>query len=333
MKNKIFKIFTIVVMLSLILSLVCVNASAFERENSYVDIEGDEDYQGVTCAPGSIYGDDYALILCGDICGTYGWGGEPSSIPFKDLSVLNRFLGDVSRGIFVSPTGKYSSSDYETLNYLEFYSLDRWNGDLYSLGIYPVGLESDLILANGHVYVREVSAGAEYTWNFSTSFADSCYFAVDHHCLVVACYFDDFTPYDDPDDAPPLIKYYYDFDQQLTLEKQVSEQRLNIINDLKYQRDELVMERDALIIECEVLDFKYNKLLYEEKNYDFIGLIFTGPAAAIVNSIQDLSGLGFDYNHDNVNDLTIGGLFVVALLGAFIIFLLRLVFGKGGSSS
>ena len=75
------------------------------------------------------------------------------------------------------------------------------------------------------------------------------------------------------------------------------------------------------------------KLFYEEKNYDFIGLIFTGPAAAIVNSIQDLSGLGFDYNHDNVNDLTIGGLFVVALLGAFIIFFLRLAFGKGGSSS
>ena len=110
MKNKIFKIFTVVVMLSLILSLGCIDAFAFERD-SYVDIPGDDDYQGVTCAPDSIYGDDYALIYCGDICGTYGWGGEPS-VSFKDLSVLNRFLGEVARGLFVSPTGQYSSSDY-----------------------------------------------------------------------------------------------------------------------------------------------------------------------------------------------------------------------------
>ena len=123
MKNKIYKILTVVVMLSMILSLGCVSASAFERENSYVDIEGDDDFLGVTCAPGSIYGDDYALIMCGDICGTYGWGGYPSD-GFKDISYLNCFLGEVARGKFVSPLGMYTSSDYKTLNYLEFFVYD-----------------------------------------------------------------------------------------------------------------------------------------------------------------------------------------------------------------
>lgn len=329
MKTR-YKILTVAVMFSLILSIVCVSASAFEREN-YQDITGDFDEYAETKYPFSIFGDGYALINCGDICKNYGWGGDPGS-PFIPIGQLNNFLYEEAHDHFVSPSGLYDSSDYGTLNYLEFFIRDLSSDKLYSKGIYPVGIESDLIFEQD-MYVREVSPREEYHFQFSSFLADSCYFSAAHYALIVACYFDDCTPYDDINDAPSLIKDYYDFDQQLTYEKQVSEQRLNIINDLKYQRDALVMERDALIIECEVLDFKYNKLLYEEKNYDFIGLIFTGPAAAIVNSIQDLSGLGFDYNHDNVNDLTIGGLFVVALLGAFIIFLLRLAFGKGGSSS
>ena len=357
MKTR-YKILTVAVMFSLILSIVCVNASAFERE-TYQDITGDFDEYAETKYPFSIFGDGYALINCGDICKNYGWGGDPGS-PYIPIGQLNNFLYEEAHDHFVSPSGLYDSSDYGTLNYLEFFIRDLSSDKLYSKGIYPVGIESDLIL-NYEIYVREVSPREEYHFQFSSFLADSCYFSAAHYALIVACYFDDCTPYDDINDAPSLIKYYYDFDQQLEsaqdyaaeltaeneglydqiylLESDISSLQADVISYAqKYygvlsDYENLIVERDAIIGERDAFEFLYNKLLYEEKNYDFIGLIFTGPAAAIVNSIQDLSGLGFDYNHDNVNDLTIGGLFVVALLGAFIIFLLRLAFGKGGSSS
>lgn len=303
MKNKIFKIFTVVVMLSLILSLGCVDAFAFERYGTFIDVPGDDDYYGVTCAPGSIYGDNYALIFCGDICGTYGWGGEPF-IPFKDLSVLNRFLGDVSRGLFVSPTGKYSSSDYETLKYLEFYVFDRWNGNLRSLGIYPVGLESDLILDDGNVYVREVSPGAEYTWNFSTSFADSCYFAVDHHCLVVACYFDNFSPYDDIKDAPDLIQSYKDLEQRVDWLDEFSDR----------QADEII---------------ELNKKLLDYANNADVDDLFTGVSDGLLTFITGVGSLGF--TSPNGVSITISSLVTLSVLGAFLVFILRMIFGGGKS--
>ena len=355
MKTR-YKILTVVVMISLILSIVCVNASAFERESYYSDITGDFDEYAKTNYPFSIFGDGYALINCGDICGNYGWGGDPGS-PYVPIGQLNNFLYEEAHDHFVSPNGLYDSSDYGTLNYLEFFIRDLSTDKLYSKGIYPVGIESDLIL-NHEIYVREISPREEYHFQFSTFLADACYFSAAHYGLIVACYFDDFTPYDDINDAPELIltneqqlesfrSYAAEltaeneglYDQIYLLESDISSLQEDVISyGQKYYAvlsdyENLIVERDAIIAERDAFEFLYNKLLYEEKNYDFIGLIFTGPVAAIVNSIQDLSGLGFDYNHDNVNDLTIGGLFVVSLLGAFIIFLLRLAFGKGGSSS
>ena len=302
MKNKIYKILTVVVMLSMILSLGCVSASAFEREDSYVDIEGDDDYLGVTCAPGSIYGDDYALIMCGDICDTYGWGGDPT-YAFKEISLLNRFLGEVARDKFVSPLGMYTSSDYETLKYLEFFVYDRWNGDLYSQGIYPVGLESDLILGNGHVYVREVSPGVEYTWNFSTLFADSCYFAVEHHYLVVACYFDDFNPYDTID-VPDLVYSKWDLEQRVDY--------LNVLSDTQ----------------CEKIVELNEKLLIYSSNAD-VDDLFTGVSDGLLTFITGIGALGF--TSSNGVSITISSLVTLAVLGAFLVFILRMIFGGGKS--
>lgn len=309
MKNKIYKILTVVVMLSLILSLVCVNASAFEREDSYVDIEGDDDYQGVTSAPGSIYGDDYALIMCGDICDTYGWGGYPSD-SFKDIFPLNRFLGDVARDKFVSPLGMYTSSDYETLKYLEFFVYDIWNGRLYSKGIYPVGIESDLILGNGEVFVREVLPGEEYSWWFATPVADSCYFSVEHHALVVACYFDDFNPYDTID-VPDLVYSKWDL-----------EQRVDYLNDLSDTQSDIIVELNDKIVELN------EKLLIYSSNAD-IDDLFTGVSDGLLTFITGIGALGF--TSPNGVSITISSLITLTVLGAVLLFILRMIFGGGKS--
>lgn len=309
MKNKIYKILTVVVMLSLILSLVSINASAFEREDTILDLEADYDFEGVTCAPGSIYGDDYALIICGDICDTYGWGGDPS-YPFKDISMLNRFLSDVGRGNFVSPAGQYSSSDYETLKYLEFFIYDVWNGRLYSQGIYPVGIESDLILGSGNVYVREVSPKLEYSWWFSSSVADGCYFSVDHNLLVVACYFDDFNPYDTTD-APSLIQSTFDFEQRY--------------NDLyeRYCRESEISENFRLEI------IELNKKLLDYANNADVDDLFTGVSDGLLTFITGIGALGF--TSPNGVSITISSLVTLAVLGAFLVFILRMIFGGGKS--
>ena len=329
MKNKIYKIITVVVMLSLILSLVCVNASAFEREGSLVDIEGDDDWKGVSCAPGSIYGDDYALIRCGEVISNYGWGDSPYSF-FKTLVPLNRFLSDLDRDLFVSPESIYTSSDYDTLKYLEFYSYNSFHDKLTTLGIYPVGLETDLSLNYGNIYVRETIPGLEYSWQFSSLFADECYFSDYPVELVVACYFDDCSPYDNITDAPELIQTYEDLLHRVDDDGENYDDLMERYQGLLQDYFDVDKERQALIYECEAIDYKYQKLLFEKENNKVIDIIFTGTTSAIVTSIQELSGLGFDYDADGVNDVTIGGIFVLAVLGLF----LAVILGKrnGGDS-
>lgn len=328
MKNKIYKILTVVVMLSLILSLVTVNASAFEREN-YIDTLGEYDDDGVTSCPGSIYGPDYALIRCGEVIPNYGWGDSPYSL-FKTLVPLNRFLSDLDRDLFVSPESTYTSSDYDTLKYLEFYSYNPFTYKLTTLGIYPVGLETDLSLNYGNIYVRETIPGLEYSWQFSPLFADECYFSGSPVELVVACYFDDYSPYDNITDAPKLIQTYEDLFHRVDDDGENYDDLMERYQRLLQDYFEVDKEREALISECEAIDYKYQKLLYEKENYKFLDIIFTGTTSAIVTSIQELSGLGFDYNQDGTNDVTLGGIFVLAILGAFLGVLLRM--GKDGDT-
>ena len=323
--NLVYKIITVVVVSILVFSLACINVSAFEREDSYIGITGDYDDTGLTSAPGSIYGPGYALINCDDICGIYGWGGEPSAF-FKDLDPLNRFLGDVARGNFVSPSGEYTSSDYGTLKYLEFFVWDRWNDRLYAKGIYPVGIESDLILS-GEIYVREVIPGSQYSWLFNTFVADACYFAVDHHCLIVACYFDNVGPYDDITDSPKLIQSHEEMQHRLdSIDNDYNSLALRY-GDLRDNYDLLQSNHETLQSNHEALQYSYNKLKFEYESADAIDEVFSGTANGFITIIQGISGLG--YSNGNVN-VTIGGLITICVLAAVFVFVIRLIFGKLG---
>lgn len=322
MKNKIYKIFTVVVMLSLMFSLVCVNASAFERENSFIDCPGDSDDFGVTAAPYAIYGPDYVLIPLGDIGSISSGVSTPNY--FCELTVLNYFLGANARGNVVSPSGLYSSSDYEKLRYLEFFYDDLSSStSLKSLGIYPVGIESDLIFYSGHVYVRENEPGLSYSCNFSYSFVDSSYFSDFHYRLFVACYFDDYNPYDTTE-APELVDSIWDLEQRLDYLDDGYNSLYVRFEDLQYHNQQLELNYHNLINDFETLDYLYEKLKFEQKNVDVLDKVFTGTAQGFVTIIQGVSGLG--YTVGGV-DVTVGGLLVVSLLAAVFVFIIRFFFG------
>ena len=67
--------------------------------------------------------------------------------------------------------------------------------------------------------------------------------------------------------------------------------------------------------------------LFEKENANAIDEIFTGTAQGLLSIIQGVSGLG--YTTAGGTTVTIGGLLVVAILGAVIVFFLKLILGGG----
>ena len=289
MKTR-YKILTAAVSLSLILSLVCVNALAFDN---FDDIPGVKD-DGV-----NVYADDYVILNCGTIDNLYD--ASTHSIDLEEFSTLYRvsdFLMHVNSGLsFDLPEGL--SYEARGVCYLEFFLLHRDDGSLSSLGIFKTGDSSAALFGSGF-WVYEYIVDQVITYNTSEDFLDR----YDPDSLLLAAfYFEGFSPYDgvNVDELQNTIEYLeYALDQERT----VSERRLQLLQELRLSYDEL--------------QFNYNKLVYESGNRDDLDLIFTGTTSAIVSSIQGLSSLGFDYNRDGVNDVTLGGILVLAILGAFL---------------
>ena len=93
MKNFIYKTLMVAVMVSLILSMTSVNASAFEKEpGGYVDISGDQDEDDIFGSFSSIYSENYALINCG-LLSEITFGGKTFS---TNSVVLDDFLFQVN---------------------------------------------------------------------------------------------------------------------------------------------------------------------------------------------------------------------------------------------
>ena len=289
MKTR-YKILTAAVSLSLILSLVCVNALAFDNF---------DDIPGVKDDFVNVYADDYVVLNCGTIDNLHYENSHSLDIEeFTTLYQVSAFLDYICCGSpFELPDGiSYESS---TVCYLEFFLLNRDDGSLESLGIFKMGQSNAALFGSGF-FVNELWVDQRITYNTSEDFLD---LYDPDSLLLTACYLDGFSPYDgvNVDELQNTIEYLeYALDQERT----VSERRLQLLQELRLSYDEL--------------QFNYNKLTYESGNRDDLDLIFTGTTSAIVSSIQGLSSLGFDYNRDGVNDVTLGGILVLAILGAFL---------------
>lgn len=310
MKNKVYKIIIVVVMLSVLLSSACVNASAFENvEGGYVDIYGDQDSDN---ANGSIYGDGYALINCGCVCDMdlpyYVNSG------FGRLNDLDDFLESLEYGTFVSPNGLYDSGDYDTLKYLEVFAL--CNGKLASYGVVPVGLRASYFLGHAY-YLKEIIPGVSYEFNADWSVKDSCYFSPPgfHYSIVVACYFDDFSPYDELRPMPELIADKESLKESFDSCEAERRDLIQQVTDL-----EIVYEQRVADLRREIFDLRNNADIPD---------LFTGISDSLLTFVLGIGGLGF--TTPNGVSITISSLITLAVLGAFLVFILRMIFGGGKS--
>lgn len=315
--NKIYKIITAVVMITLFFSIATVNASAFEHEyedGGYVDIFGDQDGDEF----GSIYGPDYVLLRC-EFFDAYGFESEVDPEYFTQVWELEVFLSELEDGSFVSPNGDYSASDYTQLKYLEIFLLNPSNARLLSCGIYPVGIESTLILPSG-IYVHEFYPSITYAFGCNYDIFEQYSYGIGlDSFFVVACYFDDCSPYDGfYNKAPDLIENLEtlegyiqrleennrDLSIELNTEKAVHEQRVN-----------------DLLEELEAAESK----LFEMENANALDQVFTGTSQGLVSLIREVAKLGYSPS-PGVN-ITIGGLLTIGVIAAFVAALIGIAFG------
>ena len=368
--KKIYKIFGIILMLSMILSIVSVNVSAFEKEVQYDEILGDQDDSPPYYSCASIYGEDYILLNCGNIlalnCGSTDFEN------FYNLDVLNDFLYQYSIGVVESPYGSYlySSLSGTTIEYLEFFILGTSRSGsipkLESLGSpYRVG-DGSAVYYDSTLIVDEIEACREYRYKFTYNYWDSLYFSEDRvEYLVVAIYMNGYSPFDEVNDLNHRLEETEDNYKDIVADKD------SIIDDLNHRiqsiddnykdalaakdteinvltqrwndeiSDRLKLEYDFntlntsyeslksdyynLIDEYNDLNLIYNDLRFDKETADMIDELFTGVSKSVVTIISGISSLGYSPK-PGVN-VTVGGLITVALLGAFLLFILRLVFG------
>ena len=362
-------------MVSLILSLVAVNASAFYRvEGGFSALPGDTD-DGIIR-----YNEYYIAVNCGQLGTLYDASpGSYDLTSFVPLTDLRYVLRGLNNGGLLSPGGDF---DYDGRSYefVEFY-VNRTSGGqkaLSPIGVFDIGYNNALFYSCG-LRVFESCIDEEISYSIAPVIFNS-YSRNDELIAIVyldGATFNGLSPY-------YQVQYLYDhykgdvneLNQELeicyqdlealeanllqseeyvltlsqristlqseiaTLEKEngdltaaytlelslLRSQLDNLLLDLEY----VIAERTTLTAEKAELEsqvFNLNKLIFETENNNSIGLLFTGITDSIVTSIQQLSGLGFDYNQDNVKDFTIGNLLTLAVLAAFLAFILRLIFG------
>ena len=376
MKHKnIYKILTVAVMVSLILSLVAVNASAFYRvEGGFSALPGDTDDGTVR------YNEYYIAVNCGQLGTLYDASpGSYDLTSFVPLTDLKHVLSGLNNGCLLSPNGEF---DYDGRSYevVQFY-VNRTSGGqkaLSPIGAFDMGNNNALFYSCG-LRVFESCVDEEISYSIAPGIFNS-YSRNDE--LIAIVYLDHaaengLSPYfyfeqlydhhmGDINELNQELEICYQDLEALEANLLQSEEYVAIlsqritsleaelaslakekddltaayitevsrlsseINELQRDLDYVLEERAALYdekVELQTEIFNLNKLIFETENNDTIGLLFTGITDSIVTSIQQLSGLGFDYNQDNVKDFTIGNLLTLAVLAAFLAFILRWIFG------
>ena len=334
MKKK-YKILTLVFTVIFLVSVVTVNAAAFEREpGGYVDIAGDSSRENPY---DSVYGRDYAIIYIGnvlDVLSQY-YLEELYLYDLQELTPLNDFLRTAENGEFYSPWSGELLYDSITVEYLEFFVMEE-DCHLQKLGVHKIGedyisdycgyvfADCSYLYANGDTLflggIRE---------DLYSGFVDLIY---EPAGLYVACYFNGFTPYDELFPGQTGVAA---LNQQISsLKEQIISQEMQIEGlliqntELQTENSDLQSENNSLSKACsEAIDRSnyYYSLWFEKENANALDEILTGTAQSILIFVRGVADLGYS-PAPGVN-VTIGGLLTVSVIGAFVLFILRLVFG------
>ena len=183
-------------------------------------------------------------------------------------------------------------------------------------------------MSNGIVLLWQNSQ-YEYGFNVNFDVLNSIYNDEMNDSLVYAvCYFNGATPYDtNGEDLSAKIEELKNQNTELQTQN----------TELQTQNTELQTQNTELVEECKELQrvshehfVRANTLEYkllEMENANAIDELFTGTAQAILIFFRGIADLG--YSPSPGINITIGGLLVVAVVGAFLIFLLRMIFGGG----
>ena len=345
-------------MLSLVISVSCINASAsFEHLHNLSQIDGNTYPDEL-----SRFSENYIFLDIG-LVEDYN-----TSVYYSDYSHFPNLvdLSDCVREVSNDDFGTHFGINYnsKTVNAVEFilYDIDSWD-----------------IVSSGNVL--DISRPVNYAIYFPDGFAvnynrDSLTFGFNFNqdleqwndiafnyglCIGVFIYFDNFTPYDQFNDLySDLIateNAYYDLEesyenaldyidqqeaslddyenyinnleyanQSLALrEKELRDDILNLEDDLREVQD--LYDSECKISEQRLLEIKKlnNRLLDYENNAD-VGNLFTGISEGLLIFIRGVGSLG--YTTPGGISITIGGLLTVAVLGAFLTFVLKKISGR-----
>ena len=341
MKNKkIYKIFTILVVLSVVMSLLCVNVAAFEREENYDDIPGEH------VSGGNIYGQDYVLINCGDIASDFNTAPNLSGGMFASITNLNSFLNSVDSGSFTSPNGLYTYTSLDSLKYVEFLFFDPYSNDqIRRLGSpMEYGLYNNYACLSNTLSVVEILG--RYKCFVDLGLADYYGSCGIHAFIIAVLYFNDCSPFDEvnslKDDIQALEVTVQGQEAQISSITKIANSRASKITELEGDIQELegvVEEKNRLISLLEydidsltedirdyvhiIEDQKF--LIFELENSDMLDNLFTGITDSILTLVRGVSDLG--YTTSSGISITIGSLFVVAILGVVVLFIIKLIRG------
>ena len=363
-------------MLSLILSLVCVNASAF-----------DKCYDGIQRIPGEyhpdmpnyIYHEDYVVIDLGRVSDLplYGfadgpcqeittflmdldYGNEPSPIPdihYLDRSVyfMEFIFYDPHSDVFVDEgyiipysAGSYYKFEIEFENEL---FVSSYGGDIcleaseglkndYSDPVYPGRIFVVLYMSFDYtpwsnfndwkhdlVEIENAYYDLEESYENALDYIDQQEASLDDAIGELQSLRAEHSSCEDLiDDYENYINNLEYANQSLaSREKELTDDILNLEDDLREVQD--LYDSECKISEQRLLEIKKlnNRLLDYENNAD-VGNLFTGISEGLLIFIRGVGSLG--YTTPGGISITIGGLLTVAVLGAFLTFVLKKISGR-----
>ena len=317
MKKK-QKILIIIVTVIFLVSVVTVNAAAFDHDLSIEEIPG-----YTTDHLDAIYGDDYVILRLGTFT-ELGYGYDPDYISMWDgcsLERLNQFIYDAEEQ-FYSPAHN-SGVYYEGIHvgYIELCMLDAdeygysiegplWNGS--DQFVFKRGYDN--VVIGNSIFLWE-NPDNEYDYYFNVSSELLSQIGLNDLCdsvLYAICYFNGATPYD-----------------------YTGANLASKVEELQTQNTELQTQKTELVEECKELQrvshehfVRANTLEYklrEMENANALDEIFTGTAQSILIFIRGVADLG--YSPAPGINITLGGLLTVSVIAAFVVFLLRMIFG------
>lgn len=377
MKNKIiFKILTVTVMLSLVLSLSCISASAFDK--SYDGLQRIPGYYDPDC-PGYIYHEEYVVIDLGLVSDLplYGfadgpcqeittflmdlhYGNEPSPIP--DIHYLDRSVNfmeflfyDPHYDVFVDEgyiipyaSGSYYKFEIEFENEL---FVSSYGGDIcleaseglkneYSDPVYPGRIFVVLYMSsdyspwsNFNDWKRDLEEMENSYYDLEESYENALDYIEQQEASIDAWIGELQSLRAEHSSCEFLIDDYENYINSLEYanaslslrEKELRDDILDLEADLRTAQD--LYDSECKLSEQRLLEIKKlnNRILDYENNAD-VGNLFIGISEGLLIFIRGVGSLG--YTTPGGISITIGGLLTVAVLGAFLTFALKKIFGR-----